>query len=236
MINNRTSANNYYKIINDLVDDYIDKWKVRPSNLKTYLSGDRFTKFLERNKLKDIPGAELVLKDIINDRYNMEKDGVLKFEKFNLFESSDFKLNINTCIYKGVEKSDIAMEKAIADHFDVNLGDIDIINSDKHNFKINDWNGEDIEIIIYSNSDIDIIKSNFLEYYTNYFKNKKVESDDDLIHFNISNVCDDNKLNQYLEDLISLEVVIHLISNCLEGFIPLDRSKDSYIWKKHATS
>ena len=30
-INNSEDANKYYQMINGLVDDYIDKWKVRPS-------------------------------------------------------------------------------------------------------------------------------------------------------------------------------------------------------------
>ena len=36
-INNREDANRYYQIVNELVDDYLDKWKIRPSNLKRYL-------------------------------------------------------------------------------------------------------------------------------------------------------------------------------------------------------
>ena len=54
-INNKEDANRYYQVINGLVDDYLDKWKVRPSNLKRYLQpgSERFNKFLERNKLKD---------------------------------------------------------------------------------------------------------------------------------------------------------------------------------------
>ena len=53
-INNREDANRYYQVINGLVDDYLDKWKVRPSNLKRYLQpgSERFNKFLERIKHK----------------------------------------------------------------------------------------------------------------------------------------------------------------------------------------
>jgi 5-methylcytosine-specific restriction endonuclease McrA len=66
-INNREDANNYYKLINGLVDDYIDNHKIRPSKLSSYLKpgGQRFNKFLERNKLKDVKGAEIILKDDI---------------------------------------------------------------------------------------------------------------------------------------------------------------------------
>ena len=66
-INNREDANKYYQMINELVDDYIDKWKIRPSSLKKYLQpgSERFNRFLERNKLKDVKGSEVILKDII---------------------------------------------------------------------------------------------------------------------------------------------------------------------------
>ena len=35
-INNREDANKYYQIMNELVDEYIDKWKIRPAKLKKY--------------------------------------------------------------------------------------------------------------------------------------------------------------------------------------------------------
>ena len=62
-INNREDANRYYQMINDLVDEYTEKNKIRPSNLKRYLQpgSERFNKFLERNKLKDVKGAEIIL-------------------------------------------------------------------------------------------------------------------------------------------------------------------------------
>src|SRR5690554_6926335 len=93
-INTREDANKYYKIINELVDDYIIKWKIRPSRLKKYLSpgSKRFDRFLKRNKLDEIKGSSVILKDIIEDRYNMEKDGVLTFESYNIFESEEFKI------------------------------------------------------------------------------------------------------------------------------------------------
>ena len=48
--------NKYYQQINELIDDYMDKWKIRPSNLKRYLQpgSERFTKFLHRNNLKEV--------------------------------------------------------------------------------------------------------------------------------------------------------------------------------------
>jgi hypothetical protein len=50
-INSREDANRYYQVVNKLVDEYMDKWKIRPVNLKKYLKegSDKFEKFIERN-------------------------------------------------------------------------------------------------------------------------------------------------------------------------------------------
>ena len=165
-INNREDANKYYQQINELIDDYMDKWKVRPSNLKRYLQpgSERFNKFLHRNNLKEVNGIDQVLSDVIDDRVNMEADGILTFESFKFFESDEFKVsNLKQCLYKGIEKSDLTMEKVLADVFDTNLGSIDVVDSDKHIFKVNDWNGKDINVLIYSKEDLELIKGNMLD-------------------------------------------------------------------------
>ena len=86
-INNREDANKYYQMINDLVDEYTEKNKIRPSNLRRYLQpgSERFNRFLERNRLGDVKGADVILNDIIEDRFHMESDGVLTFENYKLF-------------------------------------------------------------------------------------------------------------------------------------------------------
>ena len=177
-INNREDANKYYQLINELVDEYIDKWKIRPSRLGKYLrpGSDRFNKFLMRNNLSEVKGAEVILKDIIEDRVHMEKDGVMTFESFHLFESDDFKIDsMKECLYKGIEKADIKMEKILADVFDTNLGSIDIVDADKHIFKIEDWEGEDKKVIIYSGEDLEVIKTNMVENLYEELRKKKVE-------------------------------------------------------------
>ena len=177
-INNKEDANRYYQVINGLVDDYLDKWKVRPSNLKRYLQpgSERFNKFLERNKLKDIKGADVILKDIIEDRDSMEQDGVITFESFKMFESEEFKIHsMKQCLYKGIEKATSSQEKVLADHFDTNLGDIDIVDADKHIFKLNDWENSDWEVVIYSKEEMDVILTNVVEHMYNELSKKKIE-------------------------------------------------------------
>ncbi len=218
MINNREDANRYYHQINELIDDYIDKWKIKPSNLGRYLKtgSDRFNKLLGRNNLKEVNGIDRILSDVIEDRVNMERDAVLTFENFKFFESDEFKIiNLKECLYKGIEKADLNMEKVLADVFDTNLGSIDVIDSSKHLFKINDWNGVDINVLIYSKEDLEIIKNNMIDCLFDELKSKKVllggiieislkdiTSDVGYIRFSIGKEL---KLNEVISHLLEMD-------------------------------
>jgi hypothetical protein len=212
-INNREDANRYYQLINGLIDDYIDNHKIRPSRLSAYLKpgGQRFNKFLERNKLKDIKGAEIILKDVIEDREHMEKDGVITFESFNLLESQEYKIStLKQCLYKGIEKADLNMEKVLADYFDVNLGSIDVVDSDKHKFKIEDWKNDDWLVVIYSKEEIDTIKENLFDHFYEIISEKKIEIIEgldinltelinrELFENKITEIITDNKLKEII--------------------------------------
>ncbi len=182
-INTTEDANRYYQMINGLVDNYIDKWKIRPSNLKRYLQpgSERFNKFLERNKLKDVKGSEIILKDIIEDRAHMESDGVFTFESFKLYESNDFKIHsMKQCLYKGIDKSNIEMEKVLADYFDTNLGSIDVIDTDKHIFKVEEWEGDDRKVVIYSGEELVVIRYNMLDFIYEELSSQKVKISDSI--------------------------------------------------------
>ena len=200
-INNREDANKYYQEINKLVDDYMESGKIRPSNLKNYLKpgSDRSKKFLARNNYKEVVGIDQVFSDVIEDRVNMERDGVLSFENFKFFESDEFKFSsLAQCLYKGVGKADRDMEKTLANVFrsDLGSGSIENLDSDdnldsednldsylssvegkdtyKHLFKIDDW-GKNIETVIYSKEDLDIIYLNVVEYLYDEFQKKEIE-------------------------------------------------------------
>jgi hypothetical protein len=232
-INNREDANRYYQIINDLVDDYVDKWKIRPSKLKKYLKpgSQRFKNFLERNKLSEIQGSDRILKDIIDDRYHMEKDGVLSFESFKYFESNEFKIqSLKQSLYKGIEKSNINMEKILADYFDTNLGDIDIIDSDKHIFKLNDWNNSDYEVIIYSKDEINVITDNIIEHLYSELSNKKIELTEH-ISIELSDLINKELFTSKIGKVLTEDLIKKLISDALGGdFKFKDEFKEHYIW------
>jgi len=234
-INNREDANKYYQMINGLVDDYIDRWKIRPSNLKRYLQpgSERFRKFLERNKLKDIKGSEIILRDVIEDRAHMEKDGVITFESFKLFESEEFKIgSLKQCLYKGVNKSTTEMEKILADHFDTNLSSIDVEDSEKHQFKIENWEGDDIKVIIYSDEEIKLIKENMIEFIFDELSKKKVNITES-IEIDLNEIINKEVYQKKIEEKFTEKFTKDLITECLgENWEFKSEEKKHFIWIK----
>jgi hypothetical protein len=235
-ISSREDANKYYQVVNKLVDEYMDKWKIRPTNLKRYLKNgsDKFEKFIERNGLKDINGIKQVINDVIDDRVHMESDGVLTFESFKVFESDDFKItSLIQCLYKGIGKTDIKAEKFLADHFDTNLSQIDIVDSDKHLFKVTNWENDDLLAIVYSKDEMDIIKSNIVEYLTDDL----LKEEFDLLGLTVilSNIVDRFKAESYIESKLDDERITDLINNSLtQNYtkFEFEKTEEFYLWSK----
>lgn len=234
-ISSREDANKYYQVVNKLVDEYIDKWKIKPTNLKKYLKvgSDKFEKFIERNGLKDVNGIKQVINDVIEDRVHMETDGVLTFESFKVFESDEFKItSLIQCLYKGIGKTDIKAEKFLADHFDANLSQIDIIDSDKHMFKINNWENEDLLAIVYNKDEFDIIKENIKEYLLDELLKKDI----DLIigvSVKLGGLIDKEKFETEIESKLTDKVITDLINDSLESNYTrfnFEKTDNYYLW------
>lgn len=234
-ISSREDANKYYQVVNKLVDEYIDKWKIKPTNLKKYLKvgSDKFEKFIERNGLKDVNGIKQVISDIIEDRVHMETDGVLTFESFKVFESDEFKItSLIQCLYKGIGKTDIKAEKFLADHFDANLSQINIVDSDKHMFKINNWENEDLLVIVYNKDEFDIIKENIKEYLLDELLKKDI----DLIvgvSVKLENLINKEKFETEIESKLSDKVITDLINDSLEknySKFNFEKTDNYYLW------
>lgn len=232
-ITNSEEANQYYKLVNQLVDEYVEGHKIRPSKLSAYLKpgGQRFNKFLERNKLKDIVGADRILRDVIEDREHMEKDGVITFESFKLYESTEWKIsNLRECIYKGIDRADIKMEKILADYFDINLGAIDIVDSDKHKFSIEDWKNDDWKIVIYSKEELEVIKENIIEYLFDEVCQKEIDLTDD-IKLKLRYLIDEDKFIDKTKEILEEQKVCKIVTQCLgEDWYFESATKGYYIW------
>lgn len=247
-INNREDANKYYQEINKLVDDYMESGKIRPSNLKNYLKpgSDRSKKFLARNNYKEVVGIDQVFSDVIEDRVNMERDGVLSFENFKFFESDEFKFSsLTQCLYKGVGKADRDMEKTLANVFKTDLGSLDSESEEsvdgylssvegkdsyKHLFKIDDW-GKNIETVIYSKEDLDIIYLNIVEYLYDEFQKKEIEIVPG-IKITLKSMIDKSGFEKGMHLYFEEDVYLNLVGSLLEMEFHKQVGQ-YYIWVKN---
>lgn len=177
-ITNREQANQYYDIVNKMVDEYMDGEKIRPSMLKYYLKkdGDMFNYLLKVNNLSEVVGIDRVLSDVIDDREGMEIDGIMKFENFKILESEEFKIsNIRQCLYKSINNAGSDAEKVIADYYDTNLGSVEIDSPEAHVFSVSGWHNDKIRVIVYNNDELDVFNSNLIEYLYNEICSKEIE-------------------------------------------------------------
>ena len=218
MIQNTEDANKYYQLVNQYIDEYVVNWPIRPDNLKNYLLGNksRLISFLERKGLKNISNINRVVLDIVEDRVAMHNDSVMTFENFKFFESDEFKIiDMKQCLYKGIDKTNIRHEKILADYYDVSLSQIDVVSPDKHIFKIDDLN-----IVIYDEDELNIIKENIKDYVLNQTFNKSVKLDlgnSDLdLNVNIKDFMDEDKFKNKIDEILSPENVKSIISSILD--------------------
>lgn len=214
---NHEDVNKYYNQINNLVDEYLEINKIKPSNLRRYLQNgsERFKNFLKRNNLDMVKGSDRVLQDVIDDRYALEADSILTFEKFNIFESDEFKLlDIKECLYKGVSKSTLEHEKILADVFDTNLGLIDPVDGDKHIYSIEGFGKEKLKVIIYLSSEIDIINNNIQEYAWEVLSKSSVKVTDG-ISIQLGNLINREMFNKNVENNINKQSTINTIKSVL---------------------
>ena len=232
MITNSEEANKYYQVINQFIDEYTEKHKIKPSSLGKYLKNNaKLAKFMERKGLKDIKNVDRVIKDVIDDRISMEKDLVRTFESFKFLESDEYKiLNMRQCLYKGIDKSNINHEKSLADHFDVSLSHVDIVNSDKHIFKIDSING-DLECVIYTKEELEIIKENMKEYCLEQVFNKsiKLEGIGIKLDVNIKEFIDKDKFTNHIDNVLSMIHVVEIIRVLLSCDSMEEDSKKCFI-------
>ena len=133
------------------------------------------------------------------------------------------------CLYKGIDKSTIEHEKILADCFDTNLGDIDIIDADKHLFKINDWHGDNIKVIIYTEEDIKLIKNNMIDFLFLELTKKSIEIVDG-IKVDLSDMIKSNMFEEQMSQLFEKDnLLIKSISKTLE-FRFKEEFKGYFIW------
>lgn len=197
-IDNTHDANIYYKLINDFIDKYIVKWKIKPSKLSNYLkNNDNLEQFIIKNDLKEISNIKKIINDIMEDRTGIEYDGVLKFENFSLLNENLINLGL----------SDVSYEKVLADLYNIGLSHIVLFRKDLNYYRITDFDKVRYAII-YSNKELlqsisnikyAIKKSILLSYH-------EINDLDDYrfsLDIMIGDIIDNNKLSSKLDELVN---------------------------------
>lgn len=235
-IKTREDANEYYRRVNELVDEYISRiektgGRIRPSELREIMrpNGDHSRKFIRWAKLEEVDGIDIILNDVVMDRYYMEKDGILTFESFNFLESEDFKIaSMAQCLKKGIGPANIEMEKKIADHFNTNLGEIDVVDPDRHIFSVNSWHGEE-KVVVYSKDEVSIIKGNIMNYLYDELCSKKIDLTQ-TVSIELSDLINKDSFKYKVTKMLTDDLTIRLITDCLFGFRFEAEANGHFIW------
>ena len=122
------------------------------------------------------------------------------------------------------------MEKILADYFDVNLGSIDVLDSDKHKFKLEDWQNDDWNVVIYSKEEYEVILYNVIEHLYEELSKKEIDLIDG-ISIQMSKLINENIFENKMSDILIGDKLNKLISNCLgEDWSFKEKVKDYFIW------
>ncbi len=231
------NINEYYQKINELIDKYFE-WEVRPSALKKYFKKGSLgvKKFIERNDLSNVNNIDKIIRDVVEDRYSMEKDGVLTFESFgeNLVEdvlnSSSEGTGLDFILYNGVEPSGMKEEKIIADYYRTSLGHIEEVDTNLHEYTVGSLKA-DYNVIIFSEDDFGKIIENLVNYLEKYLGNKKVFVAPLNLEIDLSSIIN----RDFIEDQVdSKSYTINVISEILNTHEYTYQKKfgDYHFWQR----
>jgi len=212
-ITNREEANEYYNKVNELVDDYIKTWKIKPSEIYHYFQRN-MQSFLERSGLSEVDGIRRVVNDVLEHRRFMELDKVMKFENFS---------KVNEGVIS-IGNANVNHEKVLADYYNTSLGHIDLVDPEIHLYKIDDF-GKKVISIIFSDKELDEIKVNILDNLVLEAENK-VLSINELggmemgfsLRFWVSDIFDKEKFRKSCEEKLTNENLLVVIKSVIQRY------------------
>lgn len=215
---NADNINEYYTKINELIDEYF-AWNITPSALKKFLKpgGLALKKFIERNNLSNVVNINKIIKDVVEDRYSMEKDGVLTFESFgqeaveDIISSDASGTGLDYILYNNVDATDLKDEKIIADYYRTSLGHINEVDKNLHEYTVDVLKG-DYNVIIFSEDDFGKIVENLVEYLMKYLGSKSVFVAPLNLNVSLSSMIDREAIEAMVD---SKSYIVNIISEIL---------------------
>lgn len=207
-ITSREEANIYFNKVNVIVDDYINKHRIRPSEIYHYINRN-YDSFLEETGLKEIDNIKLIVNNVLEHRLNMQKDQVMKFESFSLVKED----------VMSITKPNIEHEKILADYFNTSVGHIECVDESLHMYLVNDL-GVKKYAFIFSKEEIDVIKSNLLKELIKETSRKMISinevNDRELgfsLRFWLSDIIDEDKFRDFCISKIGEDSVLKFITS-----------------------
>lgn len=236
-ITNSKDLNQIYSTVNSHIDKYIEDFGVTSIEIYNYIKKN-MSRFLEKFNLKDTEFIEQIVKDVIEHRKNMEKDKIIKFEKFNqkIFES-----------LISISSSDIEHEKVLADFYNSSIGHIQVIEPKYHLYEVKDFDTT-IRSIIYSKDEIKILKDKIIqkiifEIVEMSFIVDKIEEQslEKPLEFNMKSIVSESTLKDNINTKLDNEYLLSLITNLIpNSLLEIGYSstvdfkgqyKEYYIWE-----
>ncbi len=234
-ISNTEENNQYYKLVNEYIDDYITNHKINPANLKKYFNNSsKLETFLKRYKLDDVENIKRVVEDVIDDWHHIQSDGVMKFEKFNLMNEDLGNIKIKV--------SDMEYEKVLADLYHTSVGHVNKEDESEHKYNVKDF-GKEINVIIYSKEDVVDFKKSLLPILSKSANSSSVDLHQvnvglqsgkkirTAISFTVGDIVDDNKLQHYIDTTLDEKKILEILYSFINDYDIL-RTGNHYVYKQ----
>lgn len=226
-----------FKKIKGLLSKYVKDSKIKPNDLYRFLKTKKnLNNFIEKESLDDDTHTRRVIKDVIDNMLNKEKDikesTVIKFGKFTE--------KLNESVLNTQPFDTYSYEKVLADYYNISVKHIDIIDDKNHLFSIKDFDSL-IKVVCLSSEEFETIKINILNKVKEeiFMSNVIISTIDNIsipdLTFNISNIFQENiDLRGLINDTQFFRIIISILKNS-EG-INIRRSNPEifqgyYIWE-----
>jgi hypothetical protein len=125
----------------------------------------------------------------------------MTFENFSFSEKNNSYSSLRECLYLGISEPTIEHEKLLADLFDCSLSHIECVNPQQRIFQVD---SDELEsVIVYTDSELDILYENMLDYFVNDFL-KRVLSSEGISFGKLVDVVDSVLVREKVESSFSL--------------------------------
>jgi len=212
--------------------------------------------FKKENHDKDEQNIELkyqllvkkIFNKIINDRIALEKDKknnkkimenkIIKFTQYQIINEMKLPIiKLNEILDEVSKVSNKTLKTVLVTYFKTYIEYIDLIDKNKHIFRINDMSGDilnnnraSFDVIIFDKIDLNQIKTNIIDYSIGEFYTTLPEEVNVFgISMKPSSFINKEELKQVFEGQITDQVTIDIISNVTK-FNYLEKFNDFFIW------